>query len=84
MWSKLLQAKSDSSLLLVEVKYYNIDLLVEANDLFWVVNSTPRKICDVNKTINTAEVNEYTIRCDVLNSSLKNLSLLKVRDDLLI
>ena len=31
---------------------------------------------------NTAEVNEYTVTCDVLDCTLKNLSLLELADDL--
>ena len=36
----------------------------------------------MDKSVNTAEVNEYTVTCDVLDCTLKNLSLLKLTDDL--
>ena len=36
----------------------------------------------VDKTVNTAQVDEYTVRGDVLNGTLKYLTLLKLADDL--
>ena len=36
----------------------------------------------MDETVNTAKVNEYAITCDVLDSSLKNLTFLKLADDL--
>ncbi len=38
----------------------------------------------MNETVNATEVDEYTIRGDVLNSTLDNLALLKLRHDLLL
>ena len=37
----------------------------------------------MNESVNTTEVNEYTVRGDVLDSTLKDLTLLKMRDNLL-
>ena len=37
----------------------------------------------MDESVNTTKVNEYTVRCDILNSTLEYLTLLKLRDDLL-
>ena len=36
----------------------------------------------MDETVNTAEVNEYTVTCDVLDSTLEYLPLLELADDL--
>ena len=36
----------------------------------------------MDKSVNAAEVNEYTIACNVLDSSLKNLTFFKFADNL--
>ena len=36
----------------------------------------------MDKSVNTAEVNEYTVTCDVLDCTLKYLTLLELTDDL--
>ena len=36
----------------------------------------------MDETVNTAEVNEYTVTCDVLDSTLEDLTLLELADDL--
>ena len=82
MRSELLQAESNALLLIVEVENDNIDLLVESNNLMRIADAAPREVCDVDESVNTAEIDEYTIRGDVLNGTLKNLTLLELRDDL--
>ena len=81
MSCKLLKTKCDTLLCLIEVKDNNLKLLVQSNNLLWVVNTAPRKVCDVDKTIYATKVNEYTISSDVLNCTLKDLTLLKLRHD---
>ena len=49
-----------------------------------IVNAAPREVCDVDESVNTAEVDEYTVRGDVLDHTLENLTLLQLRDDLLL
>ncbi len=82
MRSQLLQAQSDTFLLLVEVKNNNVDLLVELYELVRVVNATPAEVGDMDKTVNTTEVDEYAVVGDVLNGTLKYLSFLEFADDL--
>ena len=83
MWSELLQTESDTLLLLIEVEDNNVDLLVESYNLVWIAYAAPREVCDVDQTVNTAEVNEYTVSSDVLNGTLEDLTLLELADDLL-
>ena len=84
MRSELLQTESDTLLLLIEVEDNNVDLLVELYYLVRIVYAAPREVCDVNQSVNTTEVNEYTIRSDVLNNTLEDLTLLQLADDLLL
>lgn len=42
MWSELLQAESDTLLLVVEVNDNDIDLLIELNNLVWVAYASTR------------------------------------------
>src|SRR5574344_116681 len=81
MWCELLQTKSDTLLLLIKIKDNNVNLLVKINNLMRIAYTAPRKVCDMNKSVYTAKVNEYTVRCNVLNSTLKYLTLFKVRDN---
>ena len=81
MRSELLQTKSDTLLVVVEVEDNDIDLLVEGNHFVWIAYAAPRKVCDVDESVNTAKVNEYTVRGDVLDSTFENLTLLKLADD---
>ena len=79
--SELLQTKSDALLLVIEVEDNDIDLLVESNNLVWIAYAAPREVCDVDESVNTTEVNEYTVRGDVLDCTLEDLTLLKLADD---
>ena len=84
MWSELLQTESDATLLVVEVENNDIDLLVELDNLVRIVYAAPRQVCDMDESVNTTEVNEYTVRSDVLNGTLEDLALLELADDLLL
>ena len=84
MRSQLLQTESDTLLLVVEVQNNNVDLLVELNNLAGIAYAAPAQVGDVDQTVNTAEVNEYTVRSDVLDGTLEYLTLLQLADDLLL
>ena len=84
MWSELLETESDTLLLVVEVDDYDVQLLIELNNLLWIAYAAPREVCNVDETVNTTEVDEYTVSSDVLNSTLEDLTLLKLRDDFLL
>ena len=78
---ELLQTESDSLLVLIEIEDNDIDLLVEGNNLLRMVDSAPGEVCDVDETVNTAEVHEYSVVGDVLDSTLKYLTFLELADD---
>ena len=84
VWSELLQTKSDTLLLIIEVDDNNVDLLVESNNLCRIVYAAPREVCDVDETVNATEVDEHTVRSDVLDCTLEYLTLLECADDLLL
>ena len=84
MRSELLQTEGDATLLVVEVEDHDIDLLVELHHLVGIVDAAPREVCDVDESVNTTEVNEYTVRGDVLDSTFEDLTLLELTDDLLL
>ena len=81
MWSELLETESYALLLFVEVEDDDVDLLVEFHHFFRIAYAAPREVCDVYETVNTAEVDEYTVGCDVLNHTFENLAFLELADD---
>ena len=82
MRGELLVTKGDSLLLRIELLDNDLDLLVEGNNLLWIVDPAPREVSDVDETVNTAEVNEDSVVGDVLDGTLKDLSFLKFADEL--
>ena len=83
MRHELLQAESDALLLFVEVENNHIELLVRLNDVVRIVNTAPREVGDVDKTIYATQVDEHTVRGDVLNSTFEYLTLFELSDDFL-
>ena len=79
---QLFQAQSDTFLLVVEVEDNDVEFLVERNHLFGVRNTAPREVGDVNQTVYAAQVDEYTIRGNVLDGTLENLTFFEFGDDL--
>ena len=79
--SQLLQAKSDTFLFVIEVKDNNVELLIQFNHFFRIANAAPRKVCDVDQTVYATQVDEHTVRGDILNSSFKNLSFFELADN---
>ena len=83
MRGELLQTEGYALLLLVEVEDNDIDLLVELHHLVRIAHAAPREVGDVDESVNTTEIDEDAVGRDVLDSTLQNLTLLQVRDDLL-
>ena len=79
--SKLFQTESDTFLLVVEVENNDIELLVERNDFFGVAYAAPRQVGDVDKTIDTAEVDEHAVRGDILDRTFEYLTFFEFSDD---
>ncbi len=84
MRCELLQAEGDALLLVVEVEDDHVDLLVEFHDLMRIVHTTPGEVCDMDESVHTTEVNEYTVGGDVLDGTFKDLSLFEFADDFLL
>ena len=82
MWLELLDTKSDALLSFVELEDNDVELLVEANNFAGVRYTAPREVGDVDETIDTTEVDEGTVRGDVLDDPFEDLTLLKLADDL--
>src|SRR5512136_739578 len=61
MGSKLFKTKGYSLFIVIKVENNNIEFLVELNDFFGVVYSTPGKICDMDQSVNTAKVDKHAI-----------------------
>ena len=61
MRSKLFNTESDALLFLIKVKDYNIYLLIQSNNLMRIAYAAPREVGDMYKSVNTTEVNEYTV-----------------------
>ena len=82
MRSQLFQTKSDTFLLVIEVKNNNVQLLIQLNDFVRVVYAAPRKVGNVDQSVYTAQVNEYSVRGDIFNSTFKHLSFFQFRNDI--
>ncbi len=80
--SELLETEGDATLGLVEVENDHVDLLVELDNLFGVVDAAPAEVGDVDETIHAAEVDEDTVAGDVLHDAFQHLTLLEVADNL--
>src|SRR5690606_12149588 len=84
MRGKLLETQGNPLLVIIEVEDNDIEFLIKLNDLLGMVDPAPCEIGDMDKSVNTAEVNEYTIGGGVLDGTLEHLALLKPGDDLLL
>ena len=82
MRSKLFQTQSDTFLGIVEVQNNDIELLIEFDDLFGVIYAAPAQVGDVDLTVYAAQVDEYTVRGDIFNSTFEDLTFFEFRHDL--
>ena len=80
--SELLDTESDTMLGLIEVEDDDVDLLIEFDDVLRIGDATPAEVGDVDEAVNATEVDEHTIRSDVLDGAFEDLTLLEVADDL--
>ena len=61
MWSQLLQTEGNALLLIVKIKDNDVELLIKLNNFLRIAYAAPREVCDMNETVNTSEVDEYTV-----------------------
>src|SRR5690606_37171490 len=59
----------------------NVKFLVKLKNFARVVDTAPRKVSDVDKSVNTSKVDEYTVRSNVFNNTFKYLAFFKLPDD---
>ena len=78
---QLLQTKRDSFLILIKVKYNNIQFLIQLKHLIWMVDTSPGNICYIKKSVNTTQVHESSKVSDILNDTFKNLPFLKTSNN---
>src|ERR1035437_8654741 len=48
-----------------------------------MIYAAPGKVCNMDKSVNTTEVDEYTIGCNVFDSTLKYLAFFKLGNNIL-
>jgi len=58
-----------------------VDGLIHITDLSWGRVSDPKEVVELDQKLNATQVDEYTIRCDILNGSFKNLSFFELTDN---
>ena len=82
MRSQLFQTKSDTFLLVIEVKNNNVQLLIQLYNFVRMIYTAPRKVGNMNQSVYATQVNEYSVRGDIFNSTFKYLSFFQFRDDI--
>ena len=80
----MLQTEGDAALLVVEVKDYDVDLLVEGNDFVRIADAAPAEVGDVDESIYATQIDEYAVGGDILDRTFENLTFLEFRDDFLL
>ena len=81
MGSELLKTQCNAAFLVVEVENNHVYLLIQANHFVRIAYAAPRKVGNVDKSVNTTEVDEYAVGGDVLNRTFKDLSFFKLGND---
>ena len=79
--SELFETQGDTFLTFFEVEDNDVDLLVELNHFGRMVDTAPREVGDVDKAVQTAEIDECTVRNNVLDSTFEDLSDFEFADD---
>ena len=74
---KLLHTEADTSLLVVVLENNDRNCLSNGELLRWMIDASPRDIRNVEKTVDTTEVDERAVIGNVLDNSLHDDSLLK-------
>ncbi len=81
MGRKLFQAECNAFLVLVKVENNHIDLLIQFNDLFRMINTAPGEVCNMNQSIHASEVDKHAIRGNVFHAAFENLSFFEFGND---
>ena len=77
IFAKLLDTERNTILFLVELENLGCDFLALFKNFARMTYAAPCEVGDVQKTVDTAEVNECTVVSDVLNDALNNSAFLE-------
>ena len=78
----LLETEGDALTLQIDIEYFNLNLFVDLNDLRRMVDMALRELGDVDKTVDTAEVDECAEVDDRGNGALEAHALRELLEDL--
>jgi len=79
--SQLLQSQRNTLLQIIVIQNNHLDTIIQLQHLFWVVDTTPRDICNVQQTIDTAQIYEHTERSHVFHNTFQYLSFFQFRQN---
>ena len=65
----LLESQSNLFFFVIDIQNHHFDLLIDLNHLSRMVDSSPAHVCDVQQTVDAAEVNKRTEIGDVLDGT---------------
>ena len=75
---QLFETQSDFHFLAIDVQDHHFDFLIHLHHLGWLRDTCVRHIGDVQKTVDSAEVNKRTEVRDVLDNTFANLTFFEV------
>ena len=61
MRSELLHAQCNPLFVVIKVENNHVELLIQFNEFFRMVDPAPRHVCNVDQSIDAAEVDEHTV-----------------------
>ncbi|MPM24463.1 hypothetical protein SDC9_70945 [bioreactor metagenome] len=82
MSCKLFQTESNTFFAFVEIENNHIEFLIKLHDFFRTVDTSPTEVGDVDKSVDTTQIDEYTVGCNVFDCSFKNLTFFELGNDL--
>ena len=82
IFAELLEAEANAVLVLVELENLGFEFLANLNDFARVTDTAPGQVGDVEKAVDTAEVNEGTVVGDVLDDTLNDGAFLERFEEL--
>ena len=82
IFSRLLKTEADALAVAVDVENHDVELFADLEDLGRVLDAAPAHIGDVQKTVETVEVDERAEVGDVLHAALADFALLERGEEL--
>ena len=72
--TQLLQTKGNTTAFLVKLEYPCFNFIADIQHFRWVLDSLPCKIGDMQQSVQTAQINECTVICKVLDDTFNHLT----------